>query len=68
MTKKNNDKIKQNEREQKAKEFGRKLKKIMTERNISSNKLANSIGISRASFNKYFNGGGSIKNCFFFRK
>lgn len=56
MTKKNNDKIKQNEREQKAKEFGRKLKKIMTERNISSNKLANSIGISRASFNKYFNG------------
>ncbi len=56
MEKKNNEKIIQSKREQKAKEFGRKLKKIMKERNISSNKLANSIGISRSSFNKYFNG------------
>ena len=54
MKNENNKMIEQNKREQKAKDFGTKLKKIMKDKNISSNKLANLVGINRSSFNKYF--------------
>lgn len=56
MKNENNKMIEQNKREQKVKDFGTKLKKIMKDKNISSNKLANLVGINRSSFNKYFDG------------
>lgn len=43
-------------REKKAKEFGKKLQKIMEKQHISQNMLAKKISINRSSINKYLNG------------